>query len=176
MTFDTIQQATRDHRNAHGCGAYTFEDGPGLTALAAEAGASRALELGTALGYTACCIAAAGPAVMVDTVELDPVHVRLGRENIAAAGLSDRISVHEGDFEAVMAGFAPGYDFAFFDGFAPAVTLIGRIRDLLVPGGMLACANLQMAKCDLAQELGDSRRWRPADAIEGGKTRAFIKQ
>jgi hypothetical protein len=26
--FESIQSMTRRHRAAHGCGAYTFEDGP----------------------------------------------------------------------------------------------------------------------------------------------------
>jgi aryl-alcohol dehydrogenase-like predicted oxidoreductase len=41
---------TRRHRADHGCGAYTFEDGPGLIALAATHRATRVLELGAALG------------------------------------------------------------------------------------------------------------------------------
>jgi predicted O-methyltransferase YrrM len=69
MSFEHIQKATRAHRQAHGCHAYTYSDGAALTALAANAGAKRVLELGTALGYTACCLAAAGPSVFVDTIE-----------------------------------------------------------------------------------------------------------
>ena len=38
------------------------------------------------------------PNSTVDTIERDPEHVELARENIAAAGLDHRIAVHEGDF------------------------------------------------------------------------------
>jgi predicted O-methyltransferase YrrM len=75
--FELIQSMTRQHRADHGCGAYTFEDGPGLTTLAATHHAGRVLELGTALGYTACCFAAATPNTHVDTIERDSEHVRL---------------------------------------------------------------------------------------------------
>src|SRR6202522_4312055 len=83
--FEFIQSMTRQHRADHGCGAYTFEDGPGLTALAATHRASRVLELGTALGYTGCCLAAAASNTHVDSIEMDTEHVRLARENIARA-------------------------------------------------------------------------------------------
>ena len=52
-----IQNATRVHQREHGCGACTFEDGPALTALSMSLQPRRVLELGTALGYTACCLA-----------------------------------------------------------------------------------------------------------------------
>jgi predicted O-methyltransferase YrrM len=89
--FEFIQSMTRQHRADHGCGAYTFKDGPGLTALAATHRASRVLELGTALGYTGCRLAAATSNTHVDSIEMDTEHVRLARENIARAGLSDRV-------------------------------------------------------------------------------------
>jgi predicted O-methyltransferase YrrM len=73
--FEFIQSMTRQHRADHGCGAYTFEDGPGLTALAATHRASRVLELGTALGYTGCCLAAAASNTHVDSIEMDTEHV-----------------------------------------------------------------------------------------------------
>lgn len=135
MPFEHIQQATRAHRRTHGCHAYTYSDGAALTVLAADVGARRVLELGTALGYTACCLAAAGPSVFVDTIEKDPIHVALARENIAQTGLSERVAVHEGDFYEVLRGLTAGYDLAFFDGIAPEPRLIAGLSSLLVPGG-----------------------------------------
>ncbi len=49
------------------------------------ANARRILELGTALGYTALSFASGAPDATVDTVERDPEHVQLARDNIAAA-------------------------------------------------------------------------------------------
>jgi predicted O-methyltransferase YrrM len=175
LALKSIQHQTQVHRRQHGCGAYTFLDGEGLTALATEKGVTRALELGTALGYTACCIAAAVPSVKVDTIEGDPVHVKLARENISEAGFTDQITVHEGDFEAVMDGLPRGYDFAFFDGFEPTPNLIDRISGLLVRGGILVCANMQFAGLEVENELNDEQLWRLTGTIEGGGTRAFVK-
>jgi predicted O-methyltransferase YrrM len=173
--FEFIQSMTRQHRAAHGCGAYTFEDGPGLTALAATYRPSRALELGTALGYTACCLAAAGPNTLVDSIEMDTEHVHLARENIANAKLSDRVRVHPGDFLGVMEQLPGGYDLIFFDGFAPELRILRILRGKLRDAGLLVCANLSFGHEDSKAELNDITKWRPAGSIEGGATRAFVK-
>ena len=90
--------ATDSHRARHGCGAYPYDNGPLLAAVAASADARRILELGTALGYTALSFASGVPDATVDTIERDPEHVTLARNNIAAAAMDHRITVHEGDF------------------------------------------------------------------------------
>ena len=59
----------------------------------------------------------------VDTIERDPEHVALARENIAAAALDHRITVHEGEFAKILPTLDPGYDLAFFDGNAPIPAL-----------------------------------------------------
>ena len=173
--FESIQSMTRRHRDAHGCGAYTFEDGPGLTALAAAHRPRRVLELGTALGYTACCLAAAGPNTHVDTIDRDTEHVHLARENIAKAGLSARVQVHSGDFMAIMDQLAGKYDLIFFDGYAPELRLLRRLHTELRDCGLLVCANLSFGHRDSKAELNDIARWEPAGSIEGGATRAFVK-
>src|SRR5271168_4867478 len=92
--FVKIRVSTAAHRAAYGCGAYPYDNGPLLAAMAASANARRILELGTALGYTALSFASGAPDATVDTVERDPEHARLARENIAAAGMDHRITVH----------------------------------------------------------------------------------
>jgi predicted O-methyltransferase YrrM len=173
--FEFIQSMTRRHRAAHGCGAYTFEDGPGLTALAAAHRPRRVLELGTALGYTACCLAVATPDTHVDTIESDTEHVDLARENITTAGLSARVQVHSGDFMAIMAQLPGEYDLIFFDGYAPELRILRRLYKELRDVGVLVCANLSFGERDSKAELNDVARWRPAGSIEGGATRAFVK-
>src|ERR1700744_6080867 len=100
--FAKVKAATDAHRGRHGCGAYPYDNGPLLAALAAAADARRILELGTALGYTAMSFASGAPDATVDTIERDPEHVRLARENIAGAALDHRITVHEGEFAAIL--------------------------------------------------------------------------
>src|SRR6202051_2847980 len=129
--FAKIRTATNTHRAKHGCGAHPYDNGPLLAALAAAANARRILELGTALGYTALSFASGAPDATVDTVERDPEHVRLARDNIAAAALDHRITVHEGEFATILPTLDPGYDVAFFDGGTPVATLHKTLRALL---------------------------------------------
>ena len=61
------------------------------------AGARTVVEVGTLAGYSALVMARALPADgHVFTIEYDPKHARVARENVAAAGESARITVLEG--------------------------------------------------------------------------------
>ena len=177
--FAEVQKATRQHRQQHGCGAYTFEDGPALTALSGWAQPQRVLELGTALGYTACCLSQGCASARVDTIEGDAAHVALAREQIAKHALSHRITVHQGQFEAILGQLEAGYDLAFFDGFEPPPATISRVRDLLAIGGILICSNLQLgrgaAARQLVYDLDDASRWQALASIECGRTAVRIK-
>ena len=177
--FAHIQNATRVHQREHGCGACTFEDGPALTALSGSLRPRRVLELGTALGYTACCLAHGCDTAHVDTIDIDVSHLRLAADHLEDAGLADRVSLHLGDFDAVMEGLSPGYDMAFFDGYEPSVATIGRLRELLAPNGVLICANLGLAGERAARQLDldfrDAARWETLPGIEDGQTLVLRK-
>ena len=178
--YQMLQAATRAHRREHGCGAYTFEDGAGLAAISRAFQPSRILELGTALGYTACCLASGSPDARVDTIEGDRVHVDIARRNIAQMNLSDRISVHLGDFSAILPTLSGTYDLAFFDGFAPTLELLRALTDLLSKGGVLVCANLDLAAPResrlMKSQFADASAWRLHSSLEGGGTTAWIKR
>lgn len=177
--FEYIQTATRSHREIHGCGAYTFEDGPGLIRVTANSRPKRILELGTALGYTACCLASGSPAAIVDTIEGDPDHALLAREHIESADLTDGINVHIGDFESVLAQLPGTYDLAFFDGFAPGKTLLSILRSKIKSSGILICANIGLATghqhSQVVEMLEDPVRWNTMETIEQGKTLVLMK-
>src|SRR5579872_2126946 len=143
--FAAVREATLKHRASHGCGAYSYDNGPLLSALAAAANARRVLELGTALGYTALSFARGAPQAVVDTIERDPEHVRLAREQVDAHGMEGHIVVHEGEFASVLPSLDPGYDVIFFDGFTPARPLLKELRRLLRARGLLISANLTHA-------------------------------
>jgi predicted O-methyltransferase YrrM len=175
--FAKIRAATNAHRARHGCGAYPYDNGPLLAAIAAAANARRILEMGTALGYTALSFASGASDATVDTVERDPEHVRLARENIAAASLDHRITVHEGDFAAVLQTLDPGYDVAFFDGQTPSPALHKTLRGLLRTGGTLITANLNHGgTADAVRKaLFDGKSWRSALVDEDGETAISVK-
>jgi predicted O-methyltransferase YrrM len=175
--FAKISAATNAHRDRHGCSAYPYDNGPLLAALAAAANARRILELGTALGYTALSFASGARDATVDTIERDPEHVRLARENIASASMDHRITVHEGDFAAILPTLDPGYDVAFFDGQTPSPALHKTLRGLLRTGGTLITANLNHGgTADAVRKaLFDGKSWRSAFLDEDGETAISVK-
>jgi predicted O-methyltransferase YrrM len=175
--FAKIRAATSAHRAKHHCSAHPYDNGPLLAALAGAANARRILELGTALGYTALSFASGAPDATVDTVERDPDHAQLARDNIAAAAMDHRITVHEGDFASVLPTLDPGYDVAFFDGGTPVVSLHKTLRGLLRTGGTLITANLNHGgTADAVRKaLFDGKSWRSALVDEGGETAISVK-
>jgi predicted O-methyltransferase YrrM len=175
-SFVAIREATLAHRAQHGCGAYPYDNGALLGALAAAANARRVLELGTALGYTALWFAKGAPQAVIDTIERDAEHVQLAREQVEAHGMGGHIVVHEGDFAQVLRGLDPGYDVAFFDGFTPGRPLLKEIRRLLRARGLLISANLTHtgAEAYLAA-LQDKKTWLTAFTDEEHETALSIK-
>jgi predicted O-methyltransferase YrrM len=176
--FAKVRAATDAHRAKHGCNAYPYDNGPLLAALAAAANARRILELGTALGYTALSFASGVRDATVDTIERDPDHVQIARDNIAAAAMDHRITVHEGDFASVLPTLDPGYDVAFFDGGTPVTALHKTLRGLLRTGGTLITANLNHGGTAEAvrKALFDGKSWRSALIDEDGETAISVKQ
>ncbi len=94
------------------------DEGKVLDLLARSCGARKVVEIGTLAGYSAIWLARALPAGgVVHTLEYSPKHAAAARENIAAAGLSKTIFVHEGaalDNLAKLAGEGP-FDLCFID-------------------------------------------------------------
>ena len=174
-----IQEATRAHRKSHGCGAYTFEDGTGLINLVQSHKAVRILELGTALGFTACCLAKGHESAHVDTIEGDATHVQLAKELIASVGLAGRITVHHGMFADVLATFSPEYDAVFFDGYEPSIAVLNQVRNLLRTGGLMICANTSLAgkleRREIDGYLNNIDYWVMKMPIENGKTIVRVK-
>jgi predicted O-methyltransferase YrrM len=174
--FASIRVATDAHRRRHGCGAYPYSEGPLLSVIAAAADARRIIELGTALGYTALSLAHGAAEAQIDTIERDAEHVRLARDNFVAAGCAHRITVHEGDFDAVLARLAPPYDVAFFDGFAPSLAYLAEFRRLLRPNGVLVSTNLDVGRADRYRAaLEDPAQFLSSFAAEDGRTAISIK-
>lgn len=168
--FKAVRINTDRHRSEHGCWAYPHEDGRILGVLAAAVRATRILELGTALGYTALCLAYGASSAKVDTLERDPQHVSLARSAIEKVGYSSRIRVHEGEFATLLPTLKPGYDVAFFDGYAATLDVLDAVGRLLRPGGLLISANQQLSGIDTAAyrlQLLDARLWLSAPLCDG---------
>jgi len=54
---------------------------------------THALEVGTLGGYTSIWMATTNPGLKVTTVEIDPHHAKVARENCEKAGVSDRVEI-----------------------------------------------------------------------------------
>jgi predicted O-methyltransferase YrrM len=175
--FAHVRVETLKHRAKHGCGAWPYSNGMLLSTIAAAVDAKRILELGCALGYTSLSFAQGAPNARIDTIERDPEHVRLARENIAAAGVEKRITVHEGDFAKVLPALEAGYDLAFFDGSTPMPALHKALYELLRTGGVLVTANLNHGgTADAVHgELFDGKTWQSTLVDEDGETAISVK-
>ncbi|MCJ1451673.1 hypothetical protein MMC28_002013 [Mycoblastus sanguinarius] len=56
-------------------------------------GVKHALEVGTLGGFSCIWLATENPDMHVTTIEFDPLHAEVARQNIEAAGVSDRVEV-----------------------------------------------------------------------------------
>ena len=120
------------------------EVGALLRVLATSIGASRILEIGTAIGYSGIWLAGALPAGgMLVTLELDDGRAREARDNFARAGVSDRVSVVVGDAQLKIAKVSGPFDLIFQDGSKKLYTpLLDKLVALLRPGGLLVTDNV----------------------------------
>jgi len=129
---------------ARGLPLVDAEVGALLRVLATSIGASRILEIGTAIGYSGIWLAGALPADgMLVTMELDEGRASEARENFARAGVSSRVSVVVGDVQLKIAKVAGPFDLIFQDGAKQLYSpLLDRLVALLRPGGLLITDNV----------------------------------
>jgi predicted O-methyltransferase YrrM len=95
-TEDDALTATREAADAAGMPAIevSAQHGKLLYLLAAATGATRVLEIGTLAGYSTIHLArAVGPSGRVVTLEFEPAHADVARQNLAQAGVADRVEV-----------------------------------------------------------------------------------
>jgi len=120
------------------------EVGALLRVLATTIGATRILEIGTAIGYSGIWLARALPTDgMLVTMELSEERAREARDNFSCAGVSGRVSVVVGDAQLKIAKVSGPFDLIFQDGAKTLYTpLLDRLVGLLRPGGLLVTDNV----------------------------------
>ena len=79
--------------------------------------AKRILEIGTSNGYSTIWLglAAKENGGQVITLEIDTKKVSMAKENITRAGLTDDVTIIEGDAKATIKQFTQEFDFVFLD-------------------------------------------------------------
>jgi predicted O-methyltransferase YrrM len=122
--------------------------------MAASNSARRALEIGSANGYSAIWIGLAlrETGGYLTTIEFDPVRARTAANNIARAGLADVVTVVPGDAFKEIPRIAGNFDFVFLDAWKRDYK---RFLDMMLPrlrpGGLLLAHNV----VNKQDELGD---------------------
>ena len=134
----------REEGHAHGVPIVDPLTGALLHALTRMSGATRVLEIGTAIGYSTVWLATALPAAgLLVTLERDQARATTARGYVRDAGVEDRVNVVIGDAGRYLHKLAGPFDLIFQDGdkahYGPLLdTLVG----LLKPGGLLVTDNV----------------------------------
>lgn len=114
-----------------------------LTILVRSLGCRRVLEIGTAIGYGAICLARGAAEARVVSIDLDPERLAAARGYLERAGVAARVELVQGAALEVLPRLEGPFDLAYVD----AVKLeYRRYLDLLLPklrvGGLVVCDNL----------------------------------
>jgi caffeoyl-CoA O-methyltransferase len=144
---DDVLRAIREDTPKRGLPAISIgpDEGRLLHFLASACGARRIVEVGTLAGYSACWLARAlPPDGALHTVEYDPRHAAVARANVAGAGLSAKVTVHEGAGTAVLPKLEKHgpFDLCFIDADKIGYPAYARwaARNMR-SGGLLICDN-----------------------------------
>jgi predicted O-methyltransferase YrrM len=121
QTEDAELTSAREAGTAAGMPAIevSAQHGKLLFILATAMRARRVLEIGTLAGYSTIQLArAVGPGGRVVTLEYEPKHAEVARENLARAGVDDHVEVIVGaalDTLPTLAGRGETFDLIFID-------------------------------------------------------------
>ena len=103
----------------------------------------RILEVGCAVGYSACVMAGKLPGTSIDTIENYAPRIPKARENFEKTGNSGRITLYEGDAGRILKELSGPYDLIFMDAAkAQYIHWLPECERLLRTGGLLISDNV----------------------------------
>ena len=143
--------------------AVSEEDGHFLRLMVATSGATHALEIGGASGYSAIWIGLGLRATggHLTTIEYDPARARALAANIQRAGLSDIVTVVPGDAFKAVPDLSGTFDFVFLDAWKRDYR---RFFDMVLPrldrGGLFIAHNVVNKRSEMGDFL-DAIRTNP---------------
>jgi len=119
----------------------------------------RALEIGTAIGYSAILIAAnLPPGGHLETVELSPRSAEQAARNLQKAGLEDKVSVIAGDALTVVPTLSGPYDFVFIDAKkSDYYSYLKMLKEKTAPGGVVVADNAKIFASSMRDYLNEVR-------------------
>lgn len=124
------------------------EDGRALRILTEAAGAKTVVEFGTSTGYSGLwfCLALRGTGGHLTTFELDRGRAAMARGHFQEAGVSDLVTIVEGDAHRNGAALPASIDVAFLDADKGGyVDYLRKVLPRLRPGGLILAHNIDMA-------------------------------
>ena len=114
-----------------------------LSLLARTTGARLILEIGTAIGYGALCLARGAPEARVVSIDTNAERLATARRYLERAGVADRVELVEGAALEVLHRLAGPFDLVYLDA---VKTEYRRYLDQTLPklrtGGLIVCDNL----------------------------------
>ena len=134
----------------------TPDTGRLLWIMIRTAGSSRILEVGTSNAFSTIWLADAAreTAGRVTTLEMNPNKIALARENLAKAGLADRVDIREGPAATTLRDLPGPFDFVFLDADRPSyLTYLELVVPKIVPGGLLVADNVVSHASELQDYL-----------------------
>jgi predicted O-methyltransferase YrrM len=108
-------------------------------------GAQRVLEVGTSNGYSAIWLARAlaGTGGTLVTLEVDPRKIAMARDNVARAGLDERVTIVEGPAVASLLVLGGTFELVFIDADKPRYPdYLREVRRLVAPGSVIVADNM----------------------------------
>lgn len=142
--------------NDRGQLAVSVEDGRFLRLLVAATGATRALEIGGASGYSAIWIGLGlrETGGRLTTIEYDPQRAKELAANVERAGLSDIVTVIAGDAFQQVPKVAGPFDFVFLDAWKRDYkTFFDLVSPRLEAGGLFLAHNVVNKRGELQDFL-----------------------
>lgn len=117
-----------------------------LAWLVKVSGASRILEVGTAIGYSTLWLARGleGREGRITTIDLNVDRATRAKEYFARAGVAEKIEIRMGDARKILPSFQPGdFDFAFVDAAkGEYLEYLELVTPLVSVGGVLVVDNV----------------------------------
>ena len=99
------------------------------------------LEIGTAIGYSAICMASVDNDIKITSIERDKVRYDIAIKNIEEANLSNRINAIYAD--ALDIEIKENYDLIFIDAAkSKSIEFFNKYKNLLKPNGSIVTDNL----------------------------------
>lgn len=133
---------------------------------------ARILEIGTAVGYSASCMAHVLPDCHITTIESSEKSAEIARQNIQRLGYGEQIEVLCGPGQEVLDTLEPEYDLVFIDAAkSHYMTFWEKSLPLCSKNAIIICDNILMKGKTVLDRMEVIRRYRTSH----GKMRTFLE-